>query len=120
MRIFLINNLYPPYARGGAERVVETIAKELQREGHHVIVVTTVPSWAVNIKALASGGWIREMVDGITVYRIATANLFPYWTIGEHNVLLRLLWHLFDLLAVETASILKRLLRQEKPDVIKV
>ncbi len=118
MKIFLVNNLYPPYARGGAERVVGTIAKELESSGHSVTVVTTVPSWTANIKALTSGGWIRETVDGVTVYRIATANLFPYWTIGKHNALLRLLWHMFDIFAVETASILKRLLKQEKPDVV--
>ncbi|MBI4281829.1 glycosyltransferase family 4 protein [Candidatus Uhrbacteria bacterium] len=118
MKIFLINNLYPPYTRGGAERVVKTIAQELRRQKHDVRVITTVPSWSVNMKALVSGGWIRETVDGITVYRIATANLFPYWTIGKHNALLRLLWHVFDLFAFETASILKRLLKQEKPDVV--
>lgn len=118
MRICLINNLYTPYTRGGAERVVETIAKELQREQHHVVVITTVPSWAANMRAFARGGWYTEVVDGITVYRIATLNLFPYWTIGEYNILARLFWHLFDMFAVETASTVRKIVRREKPDVV--
>ncbi|MDO8581577.1 MAG: glycosyltransferase [bacterium] len=118
MRICLISNLYPPYTRGGAERVVATIAKELQRAGHSVIVITTVPSFAANIKALASGGFLHETVDGITVYRIATANLFPYWTIGEHNVVMRFIWHVFDMFAFETAATVRRILRKEKADVV--
>ncbi len=118
LRICLISNLYPPYARGGAERVVATIAHALKENGQEVFVITTVPSFAANMKALASGGFLRETVDGVIVYRIATANLFPYWTIGEHNVLMRFLWHVFDMFAFETAATVRRILRKEKPDVV--
>src|SRR3989338_2226633 len=45
MRIALIHNLYPPDARGGAERIVVAVAQELMRQGHDVIVVTTLPTW---------------------------------------------------------------------------
>lgn len=118
MRIALINNLYPPYVRGGAERVVETIARELQREGHTVAVITTVPSWTHMLRALFSRGWIDEQIDGITVYRIATLNFFPYWTIGNHHVFFRFFWHLFDIFSFETAATVRHILRKEQSDVV--
>ena len=43
MKIVLINNLYEPYARGGAEQVVKTIADGLVEAGHKGVVVSTRP-----------------------------------------------------------------------------
>ena len=43
MKIVLINNLYPPYAVGGAERVVEEQAKQLLAEGKEVVIITSKP-----------------------------------------------------------------------------
>ena len=41
MKICLINNLYKPYSKGGAERVVEIIVEELKKKallGQYVII----------------------------------------------------------------------------------
>ena len=43
MKICVINNLYPPYNRGGAEIVAENQVKQLVLQGHQVFVVTTRP-----------------------------------------------------------------------------
>ena len=43
MKIVLINNLYGAYARGGAERVVATIAKELVRQKHEGVGISSRP-----------------------------------------------------------------------------
>lgn len=43
MKFCLINNLYGPYAKGGAEKVIEKIKNELLLEGHEVIIVSTRP-----------------------------------------------------------------------------
>jgi glycosyltransferase involved in cell wall biosynthesis len=48
MKIALINNLYEPVARGGAERIVELQAEILRKAGHKVIVVTTKP-WGLKL-----------------------------------------------------------------------
>ena len=43
MKIAILNNLYPPTPRGGALKIAQTTEKELNREGHKVIVITTDP-----------------------------------------------------------------------------
>ena len=43
MKICLINNLYKPFNRGGAEKITETIANGLIKDGHEVFVITTKP-----------------------------------------------------------------------------
>ncbi len=49
MRIALINNLYQPIAKGGAERIVEIQADLLRKNGHQVVVVTIKP-WGIKLK----------------------------------------------------------------------
>ena len=43
MKICLINNLYKPFNRGGAEKITETIVNGLIKSGHDVFVITTKP-----------------------------------------------------------------------------
>jgi glycosyltransferase involved in cell wall biosynthesis len=43
MKICIISNLYPPYARGGAEQVVHKMSEELAALGHRIIVITLSP-----------------------------------------------------------------------------
>src|SRR5579859_1871249 len=57
MRIVLLNDRIPPDGRGGAERVVSTLAKGLQNAGHDVHVITTTP-----------GNAFTECRDGINLY----------------------------------------------------
>ena len=42
MKICLINNLYKPYIRGGAEKAVEVIADELVESDHDIFVISTI------------------------------------------------------------------------------
>ncbi|MCK5590955.1 MAG: hypothetical protein KAI72_03265 [Candidatus Pacebacteria bacterium] len=43
MKICLINNLYKPYARGGAEQIVKNIADGLSKKNHLVFIIATKP-----------------------------------------------------------------------------
>jgi glycosyltransferase involved in cell wall biosynthesis len=43
MKIALINNLYEPVARGGAESLVRKQAEMLRQSGHKVVIITTRP-----------------------------------------------------------------------------
>src|SRR3990167_10625740 len=43
MKICLINNLYQPFNRGGAEKITETIAGGLINAGHEIIIISTKP-----------------------------------------------------------------------------
>ncbi len=43
MKICIINNLYPPFARGGAEQVVKKTIDNLLTRGHRVVLITSTP-----------------------------------------------------------------------------
>ena len=62
MKIALINCLYKPYRRGGAEVVFNSIVKELKKDGHDVFVVT------ISGKKEKKNYFVKEM-DDVRVYR---------------------------------------------------
>lgn len=113
MRICLISNLYPPYARGGAERVVETEARALKALGHDVCVITAEP-------VRADGGIEPRVTDegGIRVWRFHPLNLFFYGEIGRHSAPARLLWHAWDARNPHAAKSVAAILKRERPDAV--
>ncbi len=60
MRILFINTYYYPNLIGGTERVLQTIAECLQKQGHHIAVYS--------IDGVGSEIHV-EQVNGVTVYR---------------------------------------------------
>lgn len=112
MRICLISNLYPPYARGGAERVVETEARALKALGHDVSVITAEP-------VRPDGSIEPRMTDegGVRVWRFHPLNLFFYGEIGRHSAPARLLWHAWDARNGHAARAVTDILKRERPDV---
>jgi len=113
MRICLISNLYPPYARGGAERVVETEARALKALGHDVCVITAEP-----VREDGSVDPRMTEEDGIRVWRFHPLNLFFYGEIGRHSAPSRLLWHAWDAGNPHAARCVASILRDERPDVV--
>ncbi|MBU2214441.1 hypothetical protein KKA83_00735, partial [Patescibacteria group bacterium] len=49
MKICLINNLYKPYTRGGAEVIVELISQGLLNKNIEVVVISTMPFFVKNL-----------------------------------------------------------------------
>jgi len=113
MRICLISNLYPPHARGGAERVVETEARALKALGHEVSVITAEP-------VRPDGSVEPRMTEesGVRVWRFHPLNLFFYGEIGRHSAPARLLWHAWDAKNAHAAGVIGRILQAERPDVV--
>ncbi len=107
MKICIVTNLYPPYARGGAEQVVHKIAEELAALGHQIWVITLTP-----------GAEEKEVRENITIYRIHPRNLFFYTDAHHHSVVARFLWHLRDIFHVSSRKKVEEILRIEKPDVV--
>ncbi|KKW32018.1 MAG: hypothetical protein UY77_C0039G0002 [Candidatus Uhrbacteria bacterium GW2011_GWA2_53_10] len=92
MTIGLISNLYPPYARGGAEQIVRRTAHELDRRGHRVFILTTRPF----------AGWksmrqptVERLVG--TVYRFYPPNLYHPLNDWHWPWPARAVWHLTDM-----------------------
>lgn len=106
MKVAIIHNLYPPYARGGAEQVVFKTVQGLVESGHQVVVITLGPVKEV------------EKKGNVTIYRLNPKNIFSYLNAQKHSALARLLWHVFDIWNIDSARSVQTILQQEKPDVV--
>jgi len=104
MKIGIINNLFFPYDRGGAERIVANQTNTLQRDGHDVFLITTKP---IGASPLESG------LD-FPIYRLES----QYFSLGGWPIFLRPAWQLANLLSWRKYRALKNLLIAQKPDLI--
>ncbi|MFA5854110.1 MAG: glycosyltransferase family 4 protein [Patescibacteria group bacterium] len=113
MRICFISNLFPPYGRGGAERVVEEEALALKALGHDVSIITAC--------SLPEDGSLEPRMtveNGLRVHRFFPLNFFFYGELGRHAVAARLFWHLRDSGNGQAARMVERLLRLERPEIV--
>ena len=109
MKICLISSLYKPTIIGGAEVVAGKTARELQRRGHEVFVITT-----------NHHPKIEEVdVDGIKTYRLPL-NIYNIYNFSDQNIFKKLLWHSIDLWNPSAYLKLKDILKEEKPDIIHI
>lgn len=113
MRICFISNLYTPYGRGGAERVVEEEALALKAFGHDVSILTACP--------LPEDGSLEPRMtveNGLRVHRFFPLNFFFYGELGRHAPATRFLWHLRDVWNGQSVRMIERLLRLERPEIV--
>ena len=104
MKICLINNLYKPYIRGGAETVVELIKDGLEKDRHEVVVITTKPIFGDHAEATRELG----------VYYIGGV----YFNLNKIPKVLRLIWHLIDMFDIGGYLRVKKILKKENPNVV--
>lgn len=104
MKICLINNLYQPYVRGGAERVVELTASKLKELGHEVVVVATRPIFSNT----------QNIEKPIKIYFLRAI----YYNLSKWPKFLRLPWHIIDMFDFGSYFIVKAILKKERPDVV--
>lgn len=109
MKICIISSLYKPTIIGGAEVVAEKTARELQRRGHEVFVVTT------NHHSKTE----EVDVDDIKTYRIPL-NIYSIYNLSDQSIIKKLLWHLIDLWNPSAYFKLKDILKEKKPDIIHI
>lgn len=113
MKLALISNLYPPIARGGAEKVVQRLTDGLRRAGHDVCIISTrgwrgmVSCWPELMKSEAE-----------RVYRFFPFNI--YHTLNDHKypLWIRAFWHAIDLFSFFPRNAVRAVLEQEKPDAV--
>ena len=113
MKILLVNNLYPPYTRGGAEQVVVATAHGLRDAGHEVVVLTAAP-----FQSLRSLFTRSTIEDGVRVLRFYPLNLFFYGNDYKHNAIARFFWHIWNLINIHSALVFWSALRRERPDAV--
>jgi len=107
MKVLMVNNLYAPDFRGGAERSVQLLAEALVVGGTEVTVVCTAPAPQAATE-----------LNGVKVVRIGLAN--AYWPFGDATIssLRRKFWHLFDTYNPVMKARLVEVLRREQPDIV--
>lgn len=113
MKICLINQLYEPYQKGGAGVVVKAIVKGLVAKGHEVFIITIKP-----FRGLSGFDIDVEQNNGLKIYRFCPLNLFSFINIDKKPAILRFFWHIFDVHNWHSARIVKRILKDEKPQVV--
>lgn len=113
MNVGIVSNLYPPYARGGAEQIAWRTAHALYARGHKVFVLSTMPyggpSSAFRLEA-------EPQLE--TVYRFYPPNFYHPLSGASHPFPVRALWHLVDLYSPLPANMFRRVVLEEKPDII--
>ncbi|HTW96888.1 MAG TPA: glycosyltransferase family 4 protein [Candidatus Methylomirabilis sp.] len=98
MKIIIINNLYAPWIRGGAERVVEKTVVGLEKAGHEVFVIATAPKESRTDKVF--------YLPSIFYY----LEKYPLWR--------RFFWHLWDMINFINRVEIKKILQEKKPDLV--
>ena len=103
MKILLINSLFPPDIRGGAERSVDELRRNLELQGHSVTVL-----------ALA----IRSSYVDTNVVRMKTRKMNPWSNSSESGLFSKIIWHVSDRTGLFRRNEIKKILSDIHPDVI--
>ncbi|OGG87284.1 hypothetical protein A3B87_00235 [Candidatus Kuenenbacteria bacterium RIFCSPHIGHO2_02_FULL_39_13] len=109
MKICLINNLYQPYQRGGAEVVAENQVNDFISQGHDVFVITTQPLF----KKINPATSLKYKV-----YRFYPWNIFSFYYLNRFSVFFRAIWRLLDIFNLHSYFKIKKILTAQKPDII--
>ncbi|MEI7451805.1 MAG: glycosyltransferase [Candidatus Falkowbacteria bacterium] len=99
MRIAVINNLYKPYNRGGAEAVAEEIVKQASALGHQVFVISTAPDKSYFLD---------------NTYYLKSS----YYNLGQKSLLFRALWQINNLFNLRKYYQIKNILQKNKIDLV--
>lgn len=86
MRLLVVNNLYEPFAIGGAEKVTKLLAEGMVSRGHEVRILTTLPE----------GSERFEDRSGVQVRYLPVRNLYRPFARSHRTTLVKLAWHGLD------------------------
>lgn len=103
MKVCLVNNLLAPWSRGGAEKVIETLAEAIKADGHEVFFISTKPPKAKTPPATEP-----------THYYLPSR----YHSLNKKNYLIKLAWHLTSFINITRVKELKKIIAKEQPDLI--
>lgn len=107
MKIALAHNLYEPYAKGGAEKVVQRMANNLIAQGHQVFIISTKPK---------TGKYLEEKIlsENLKLYQVSSF----YHSLPGHNKLRRALLLFNNFCNPRKKLTFKKILEAEKPELL--
>ncbi len=103
MKVCLINNLYKPWNRGGADQITSLFYQGLTSKGVDVFIIATKPYFSFRKDE------IKERI-----YYLSSC----YYYLGKIPKALRLFWHLWDMFDVLKCLQVFFILKKEKPQVV--
>ncbi len=106
MKICFIHSLYPPFTRGGAEVVVKNTINALIEKNHEVALITLGRKNEVSHEGK------------LIIFRIKSLNIFSFIDIQKKPLFLRVLWHPMDMFNVLSRKKVKKILLEEKPELV--
>jgi glycosyltransferase involved in cell wall biosynthesis len=112
-RIVFVNALFPPDVQGGAENYVLRTAKELQRRGHAIDVITTKPYDGLSSLRVEKGTY-----EGLETHRFFPPNTSHLSNGTGDSPVSKALWRAFDMTNVQSWRTVKSILSDLEPDVI--
>lgn len=118
MKICLVNNLYEPYSRGGADTVVKNIITGLKDVGYDVFVITIGRKQKLETRKQEAVSDFRFPISGYKVYQIKPWNIFSYIDINNKPTILRFFWWFVNIFNFSGRSQVKKILETEKPNVV--
>ncbi|MDA3840176.1 MAG: glycosyltransferase [Patescibacteria group bacterium] len=101
MKVCLINNLYKPYNRGGAERYVENLFKGFSGLSDDVVVISTKP-------------YGKKLGEEKDVYYLNSL----YFNLSKFPKLFRFFWHLFNIINIYKYFQVRKIIKKEKPSLV--
>lgn len=111
MKIGIVTNLYPPYARGGAEQVVVRTVEELSEMHHDVFVITSGPKRKGKIVD-------KDPTATERIYRFYPRNIYFILDDYKYFWFIRLFWHIMDAFSSFSARHVAEVVQDENPDVM--
>jgi glycosyltransferase involved in cell wall biosynthesis len=102
MKIAIINNLYKPYQKGGAEKFCEEIVKEIKAKGLDCFIISTKTKNQKN-----------ENKNPRTYYINSS-----YYNLNNKGFLFRFFWQIGNIFNFFQGKKIRNLLEKESPDII--
>jgi glycosyltransferase involved in cell wall biosynthesis len=112
MRILVIAALYPPEFLGGAEISAANLSRWLASQGHEVTVLATARSREEECRDLP--------VDGVRLWRLRTAHLYPMFDFPTAPAWKKPIWHLQDHIDPRNSALMKMVLDAVRPDFVNI
>jgi len=106
MRILIVNTLYYPAFRGGAEISVQLLSEALVAAGNNVYVICIGPSTKV------------YKHNGVIVIRLKERNIYSTFHRKNHRSWLKTIWHLIDTFNIIHFFSFKKLVSKIKPELV--
>jgi len=104
----LISFLFDPVLGGGAAQSVNSLAHELIKRGHEVVVITSGPHKEIT----------RHDQEGIKVISFFPPNLYWVYEKDAHALWQKIIWQFIDIWNPFVYRIVKKIILEEKPVIV--